>query len=72
MRQLREHGKVGSATIYELKGKQARKVTIGKMNGVTLTLELPREAEKQDFWAGAWIVQMANVYWKRPPRSAAL
>ena len=72
VRQLREHGNVGSTTIYELKGKQARTVTIGKLNGATLTMELPRESEKHDFWAGSWIVQMANVYWNLPPRSAAL
>ena len=45
---------------------------VGKLNGATVTLELPREAENTDFWVGSWITQMANVYWNLPPRKAAL
>ena len=63
---------MGPCTIYELKGKQNLRITIGKLNGTSRTLELPSEAEKPYFWVGAWIIQMSNILWDLAPRKAAL
>ena len=72
VRQLRKNGAVGPSTICELKGKQNLKITIGKLNGTSRTLELPSEAEKPDLWVGSWIIQMSNILWDLAPRKAAL
>ena len=58
--------------IYEIVRKSSHKVHIASFTGEMTGLELPQEADRSDFWAGAWIIQMANAHWKRPPRNAAL
>ena len=58
--------------IYEIVKKISHKVQISLFNGDWLELDLPEEADRSDFWAGAWITQMANIRRKRSPRNAAL
>ena len=45
VRQLSEDGTKGPCTVFELKGKQHRWITIGKLNGTSRKLELPLESK---------------------------
>ena len=65
-------GQEGPCIIYEIKSKHAQHITISKLDGTWKNIEVPGEAERTDFWMGAWVLQMANVLWGQTPRQAAL
>ena len=72
VRQLNKEGLKGPCNIFEIKAKRLRTLTIGRLDGTWKKLELPVEAEKEDFWMGSWILQMSNILWGQTPRQAAL